>query len=80
MRNKRDKEQQELNETPVTLAKFLEFYNKGVPSGFSRASVALLKKFQETHPTLFKGKDMWSIDRHRKKLIDWLSSNPPDIS
>ncbi|OGN05737.1 MAG: hypothetical protein A2831_03660 [Candidatus Yanofskybacteria bacterium RIFCSPHIGHO2_01_FULL_44_17] len=75
MRNKRDKEQQELNEAPVTLAVFLEAYNKGLPAGFSRATVRTLRKFQEAHPTFFKGKDMWSIDRHRKRLFDWLSSN-----
>lgn len=75
MRNKRDREQKELNETPVTLAAFLESYNKSIPAGFSRATVATLKKFQDAHPTFFKGKDTWSIDRHRKRLIDWLSSN-----
>lgn len=75
MRNKRDKEQQEINEAPVTLAVFLEAYNKGVPAGSVRATTATLKKFQDAHPTLFKGKDAWSIDRHRKRLIDWLASN-----
>ena len=75
MRNKQDKERQELNEAPVILAVFLEAYNKSIPAGFSRATVATLKKFQDAHPTLFKGKNAWSIDRHRKRLIDWLSSN-----
>ena len=75
MRNKKDKEQQEINETPVTAAVFLEAYNKNIPEGFPRATTATLRKFQEAHPALFKRKDMWSIDRHRKRLIDWLSSN-----
>ena len=79
MRNKRDKEQQELNEAPVTLAVFLEGYNKNIPTGFPRASVATLKKFQDAHPTLFRQKDAWSVTRHRKRLIDWLFSNQ-DIS
>lgn len=74
MKNKRDKEQQELNEAPVTLAVFLESYNKNIPMSFPRASVAILKKFQDTHPALFNQKDGWSVDRHRKKVMDWLSS------
>ena len=79
MRSERDKEQQRINEAPVTLAAFLKGYNKNISTNFPRASVAMLKKFQETHPALFNGKDGWSIDKHRKKLIDWLSSNP-DVS
>lgn len=76
MRNKRDKEQSELNEAPVTLVMFLESYNKNIPVGFPRASVVTLKKFQDAHPTLFKRNDAWSVTKHRKRLIDWLSSNP----
>ena len=76
MRTKKDKEQQELNETPVTLAVFLESFNQNIPTDFSRATVRTLKKFQEAHLAFFKHKDAWSIARHRKKLIDWLSSNP----
>ncbi len=76
MRNKKDREQQELNEAPVTLAVFLESYNKNTPIGFPRATPSMLKKFQEAHPALFKQKDGWSVTKHRKRLIDWLSSNP----
>ena len=75
MRNKRDKEQQELNESLITLAAFLESYNQNIPVSFPRATVTTLKKFQETHPMLFRQKDAWSVTRHRKRLIDWLSSN-----
>ena len=79
MRNDKDKEQSRINETPVTLAVFLEDYNKNIPTGFPRASVAALKKFKEKHPALFKLKDAWSVTQHRKRLMDWLSSNQ-DIS
>ncbi len=78
MRNKKDKEQQDLNEAPVTLAAFLESYNQNIPAGFPRSTVAALKKFQEAHPILFKQKDARSVTRHRKKLMDWLSSNPDE--
>ena len=75
MRNKRDREQLELNEAPVTLVVFLESYNKNIPAGFPHASAVMLKKFQDAHPTLFKRNDMWSVAKHRKRLIDWLSSH-----
>ncbi len=74
MRNKKDKEQAEFNEAQVTLAMFLESYNKNIPTGFPRASVVTLRKFQDAHPMLFKQADTWSITRHRKRLMDWLSS------
>jgi hypothetical protein len=73
MKSKREKEEIELNETPVPLAAFLESYNRTIPAAFPRASVASLKKFQIMHPTLFKHGDMWSVTLHRKKLMDWLS-------
>lgn len=75
MRNKKDKEQQELNEAQITPAAFLEAYNKNIPASFPGATAGTLKKFQEVHPMLFKQKDAWSVARHRKRLIDWLSSN-----
>jgi len=76
MKSKKDKERQEFNDTPVTLAVFLGLYNKSIPASFAPASAATLRKFQEAHPTFFEHKDAWSVTRHRKKLIDWLSSNP----
>jgi hypothetical protein len=59
----------------ITLSEFLELYNKNMPAHFPRASVALLKKFKEGHETLFKHGDLWSLDSHRKKLMDWLPRN-----
>ena len=61
-----------LNEMPISLSEFLGSYNKNMPEGFPRATVSLLKKFQEAHPVLFKHGDSWSLDQHRKKLMDWL--------
>jgi len=59
----------------ITLADFLESYNKNMPASFPRASAKLLTKFKETHPTLFKKGDTWSLDQHRKKLMDWIPHN-----
>ena len=57
----------------IPLVDFLESFNKNMPADFPRASVVLLKKFKEAHATLFKNGDLWSLERHRKRLIDWLS-------
>lgn len=73
---RKNRGESELNQMQVTLAMFLESYNQNIPVGFPHASIATLKKFQDVHPMLFKRNDMWSIARHRKRLIDWLSSHP----
>ena len=67
------KEESDINQKQVPMVSFLEAYNQNIPSSFPRASVEILKKFQSTHASLFKHGDKWSIDLHRKKIIDWLS-------
>lgn len=64
-----------LNEMRITSSEFLESYNKNMPSGFPHASPVLLKKFKAEYPMLFKRDDLWSLDKHRKKLMDWLPRN-----
>lgn len=61
-----------ISELRTSLADFLKAYNKNIPSGFPRASTALLKEFKSTHPLFFKHGDLWSLDEHRKKIVDWL--------
>ncbi len=73
MKRKNEEYERSLIQTP--LLTFLESYNKNIPKDFPRASVAILKKFQSLYPALFKHGDAWSIARHRKRLIDWLSTN-----
>jgi len=70
---KKRNEEFELSQIRTPLAAFLESYNNNIPAGFPRASVAILKEFQGTHPILFKHGDAWSVAQHRKKLLDWLS-------
>lgn len=65
----------EINQVVVTASAFIELYNKTIPEGFPHASIKLLNKFQFEHPTLFKNKSEWSIDKHRKKFMDWLVSH-----
>ena len=62
------------NQALTTLADFIESYNRSIPVGFPRASAKVLKEFQVAHPALFKTGDKWSVDRHRKRMMDWLSS------
>lgn len=73
MRRKND--MSELNKVVTSAAVFMESYNKSVPFGFPRVSNKALKEFQSVHPMLFKHGDEWSIDRHRKRLMDWLISH-----
>jgi hypothetical protein len=60
---------------PISIAEFLDFYNSNLPVDYPRASMSLLKKFQETHAQLFKNGDRWSLDLHRKKVFEWLPRN-----
>ena len=70
---KRNQEYLEPNQMQVPLTVFLRDYNKNIPKGFPLATAAALKEYQTTHQALFKHNDMWSIDQHRKRVMDWLS-------
>lgn len=71
----------ELNQAKTPLLAFMESYNKSIPVGFPCASVKILKRFQAQHPAFFKNSDEWSIDKHRKKVMDWLPTDSnSDIS
>ena len=65
----------EQNQAITSLAVFIGNYNGSIPKGFPSATVRALKQFQITHPRLFKKDNEWSIDKHRKRLMDWLSSH-----
>ncbi len=72
---KHDRKEMIESQIQIPLADFLASYNKNMPAAFPRASAKLLMKFKETHPTLFKKGDTWSLDQHRKKLMDWIPQN-----
>jgi hypothetical protein len=69
------KEEAAVSQIQVSLLDFLKSYNKNIPENFPRASADLLRKFKESHPSFFKHGDLWSLDEHRKKIIDWLPLN-----
>lgn len=62
----------ERSEKKLTLKEFLASYNQDLPPGYPRASAAYLADFIGTHPELFKEKNVWSLDKHRKRVMDWL--------
>jgi hypothetical protein len=68
-------EELKISEAQVSLPDFMKSYNENIPQGFPHATTPLLKKFKDLHATLFKHGDMWSLDQHRKKLMDWLPRN-----
>ncbi|RJQ36321.1 hypothetical protein C4552_03475 [Candidatus Parcubacteria bacterium] len=68
---KRVDKQRELNEAIVSLDDFAVEYNKTLPPGFPKASPERLRKFQLAYPLLFKDGNAWSIDKHRKRFMDW---------
>ena len=68
-------EELRIGQRQTSLLDFLESYNKNMPKGFPLATALLLKKFKGAQPGLFKNGDLWSLDQHRKKLIDWLPRN-----
>jgi hypothetical protein len=64
----------ERSEKSLSLQDFLKSYNEDLPPQFPRASLPLLKEFKKEHATLFKHNNSWSLDQHRKVVMNWLPS------
>jgi len=64
--------EKERSERKRSIDDFLTSYNKNLPAEFPRATPYFLSKFKEIYPALFSGSSSWSLDRHRKKFMDWL--------
>lgn len=62
------------NLIPNSIEDFAEYYNKNIPISYSKVTVDDLIEFKQTHQSLFVGDGNWTIDKHRKKLMDWISS------
>lgn len=62
------------SEKSLSFGEFLKAYNEKLPVQFPRASLPLLKEFRKAHASLFKADNAWSLDQHRKKVMDWLTS------
>lgn len=64
----------EQNIAYTSMAVFMEAYNQKIPVKFPKATEQGLREFQRSFPMLFKHGNQWSISKHRKRLMDWLSS------
>ena len=60
------------SEQKLTLPAFLKSYNEDLPTQFPQATAAYLRQFKKASPALFKEDASWSLDQHRKKVMDWL--------
>ncbi len=70
----------ERSEKSLSFGDFLKSYNEGLPLEFPRASLALLREFRKGHIALFKNDDnLWSLDQHRKKVMDWLTTKQREM-
>ena len=69
----------ERSEQTHSLAEFLKLYNQDLPATFPRASKALLEEFQSTHAEFFKVSQDWSLNIHRKRVMDWLPAHAPSV-
>lgn len=64
----------ERSEKKRTLADFVALYNENLPTLFPRATEELLKEFRTGHKGLFPAGKGWTLDQHRRKVMDWLRS------
>lgn len=64
--------EKERSERKRSAEEFIKSYNKNLPSRFPKATPAHVRDFQKAYSSLFDGKQSWSLDRHRKKFMDWL--------
>lgn len=64
------------SEQTHTQAIFMELYNENLPVSFPRATPELLTEYKSSHSEFFKTSDRWSLNIHRKKIMDWLSVRP----
>lgn len=69
----------ERSEEKRSLANFLKQYNKNLPDAFPPATAALLRLFKKEHASLFQNGSEWSLDQHRKKVMDWLTSRKEPV-
>lgn len=69
----------ERSEERHSLASFLVLYNEGLPEAFPSATKALLEEYRSTHGEAFKTSELWSLDIHRKRVMDWLRGRAPQV-
>ena len=63
------------HERPLTIYQFQKSYNENMPMEHPQVSISQLQKFKAEHQSMFKEDGFWSLDQHRKRLIEWLPQN-----
>lgn len=72
-------QEKERSERVRSLDEFLVSYNSHIPDSFPRVTASILKVFQKAHPSLFAdNSNEWSLERHRKRVMDWLPQHLKD--
>ena len=64
-----------LHEVLMPLDEFLKSFNQNMPANFPQVSETQLLEFKKDHESFFKNGKFWSLEQHRKKVIDWLPQN-----
>jgi hypothetical protein len=67
------KEEAAASQVRISLGEFLASYNETIPERFPHATKKLLEEFRDSHATYFRKGDSWSLDDHRKRVMDWLT-------
>jgi hypothetical protein len=62
------------SEKSLSFSDFMKSYNENLPLEFPHATLALLREFKKKNAVLFKEGGEWSLDQHRKKVMDWLTT------
>lgn len=63
------------HELIMSEGEFLDSFNANMPAGYPHITLELMKRFKLSHPALFKAPNAWSLDLHRKRMIEWLPRN-----
>ncbi|RJO60847.1 hypothetical protein C4544_04385 [candidate division WS5 bacterium] len=58
--------------------KFIEDYNQLFNVPQTEATRRLCNLYRNEHPNDFKATDEWSIEKHRKRFMDWMSKQRPE--
>ena len=69
----------DVSELQISLPEFLKSYNKNIPAGYPQVTAELLQKFKTAHASFFRHGELWSLDEHRKKIVDWLQLNKKSL-
>lgn len=68
------KQEQAVNLAEMETENFIDYYNQNIPDSFPKATKEALAQFQVSHTALFADSKLWTIDKHRRRLMDWLPS------